>query len=492
MNYDRALAHFRNIEDHPAIKLIASNKMAFVMSFLTHVFSDASEVEYHEFLRRLEAVLKTEQFKFGTQSQEELSAKYFFDYWIRNRWIRELDGKVIKTQVFESVSAFAKSLDSSARISGVTSNQLNLVHSVIREYYSKLTATSEQREKLLEAQIKELKAELSAVRRGEYQPLTDRERREGIQDIHTQAEVLTRDFRMLEEKIVQNDEELRRRIAIEDHNRSDVLELAMNLEDELFDNTDEGASFRAFYDLLRDFKRQEEIDTLLTEILSDPQSQKHLTLDQSKYLKHFVRVLTNRSEQVRLVRKRTTERLRDFMTAYREFDEGAINDVLTQMERVAIGLKENHGDVSRPDFSGVPVRGTSVKIKTRDPIRLHVVTTPMSSDLVEHATSEELSDSAVKGLSTLQVRRIAEGVREVLISTGRSMTLSEITECRPVTAGVEEIIALVRVASAANALDGGTDETITFEEDGKTLTASLPVFLLHASAFPENIEDMRL
>ena len=57
---------------------------------------------------------------------------------------------------------------------------------------------------------------------------------------------------------------------------------------------------------------------------------------------------------------------------------------------------------------------------------------------------------------------------------------------------MEELIALVRVAKASSALESEARERVTFTEDGKTKTADIPFLSLHASGFPNHIEDMNL
>ena len=116
----------------------------------------------------------------------------------------------------------------------------------------------------------------------------------------------------------------------------------------------------------------------------------------------------------------------------------------------------------------------------------------MSSEIESHTTSSELSGTALEAMNTLQARRVAERMRELLRETGRSMTLGEIVEAQPLTSGVEELITLVRVARASSALESESREHVTFIEDGKPKTANLPLFTLQASGFPNRIEDMNL
>lgn len=491
MKYKHAQLIFNEAMGTPSMKMLTANTSTFVLAFLSDVFSERSEVEYHEFLRRLDAVIQDQRFNEPAGSSEEVegSARRYYDYWIGNSWIREMDGMVIKTEAFELASRFAISLEN--RTSGVTSNHLQLVHNTIKDYSSKLNSTPEERIAYLESQIVGLKSEVSALRRGEFTPMSDLKRREGIQEIYQQAELLTRDFRYLEDETIRIDREMRREMAIADSSRTDVLSTVMNLEDEIF-STDAGSSFTEFDALLRDTQRQEEINTLLMTILSEPASAQHLTAEQTRYLSRFVRELNKESGRIRDVRKKTSERLRDHITRHKDADLGAIGEVLSQVERTAISIHENIGNEVSKTYCPVPVISACLRVKTRDPFKLHTLKTPMSPEIETHATSSELSGAALAAMNTLQARRVAERVRELLRTTGRSMTLGEIAEAQPLTSGVEELIALVRIARASSALESQSRERVTFTEDGKTKSADLPLFSLHASGFPNRIEDMNL
>ena len=489
MKYKQAYIIFSEAMKTSSIKLLTANTNAFVLDFLSDMFSEKSEVEYNEFLRRLDAVIQDNRFKDLVIPSEEPNARYYYNYWIRSNWIREMDGKVIKTEAFELSSRFATSLVN--RTSGVTSNHLQLVHNTIKDYSSKLNSSPEERISHLESQIVDLKKEVSSLHRGEFTPMSDLERREGIQEIYQQAILLTRDFRYLEDETICIDREMRQEIAIGDSSRADVLTTVMNLEDEVF-STDAGSSFTEFDALLRDTQRQEEINTLLMTILSEPASAKHLSADQKHYLSRFVRELNKESSRIRDVRKKTSERLRDHITSYKEADLGAIGEVLLQLERIAISVHKGIGNEVSKTYRPIPVVSASIRVKTRDPFKLYTLKTPISPEIQSHTTSSKLNEKALEAMNTLQARRVAERVREILRDTGRSMTLGEIIEAQPLASGIEELIALVRVARASFALESKSRESVAFLEDGRSKTANLPLFSLHASGFPNRIEDMNL
>ncbi|WP_420554251.1 DUF3375 family protein [Neptuniibacter marinus] len=489
MKYKQAHIAFSEAMNAPTMKMLIAKHSAFVLAFLSDVFSEQSEIEFNDFLLHLSAVLEDQRVNELNGPHEDTNARYHYDRWIRNNWIREMDGKVIKTEAFEQASRFAMSLEN--RTSGVTSNHLQLVHNTIKDYSSKLNSTPEERIKYLESQISDLKKEVSALRRGEFVPMSDLERREGIQEIYQQAELLTKDFRYLEDETIRVDRKMRQKIATSDSSRASVLETVLNLEDEIF-STEAGSSFTEFDALLRDTQRQEEINTLLISILAEPESAQHLNTDQKRYLSRFVRELNKESGRIRDVRKKTSERLRDHITSYQDIDLGAIGKVLSQIEHSAISIHNHIGNEVSKTYRAIPVTSACLKVKTRNPIRLHTLKTPISAEVESHDTSSELSDVALEAMNTLQARRVAERVRELLRQTGRSMTLGEITEAQPLTSGVEELIALIRVAKASSALESEARERVTFTEDGKTKTADIPFLSLHASGFPNHIEDMNL
>jgi hypothetical protein len=73
------------------------------------------------------------------------------------------------------------------------------------------------------------------------------------------------------------------------------------------------------------------------------------------------------------------------------------------------------------------------------------------------------------------------------------MTLGEVIEMRPLTAGIEELVAHVRIAQAVNAPREESTESLTIlGQDGARLRATIPTYVLTPELLPAQIEDLAL
>ena len=72
-------------------------------------------------------------------------------------------------------------------------------------------------------------------------------------------------------------------------------------------------------------------------------------------------------------------------------------------------------------------------------------------------------------------------------------TISQLIHQLPISEGLEELVAYIRIARAVKATElASVEEVIINDHQGNMLRASIPTMLLTPSLFPENIEDLSL
>ena len=72
-------------------------------------------------------------------------------------------------------------------------------------------------------------------------------------------------------------------------------------------------------------------------------------------------------------------------------------------------------------------------------------------------------------------------------------TISQLIHQLPISEGLEELVAYIRIARAVKATElASVEDVIINDHQGNRLRASIPTMLLTASLFPENIEDLSL
>ncbi len=115
-----------------------------------------------------------------------------------------------------------------------------------------------------------------------------------------------------------------------------------------------------------------------------------------------------------------------------------------------------------------------------------------TSKVVPQSNQTTVSDTILECLEAVKIQEVAEAMRDLLKSQG-PMSLAQIAELRPIQGGLEELVALVRIAKAIEAVSlEGVEHLVVADRQGQTIRAKIPVLLLSADQFPENLESLPL
>jgi hypothetical protein len=112
----------------------------------------------------------------------------------------------------------------------------------------------------------ELDAEIARVGAGKFVIMDDTQLRERFIQAAETARALLSDFRQVEQNFRDLDRQVRERITTWEGAKGEILEAIFGERDAIA-SSDQGRSFRAFWDFLMSPARQEELTTLLNRIL---------------------------------------------------------------------------------------------------------------------------------------------------------------------------------------------------------------------------------
>ena len=105
-----------------------------------------------------------------------------------------------------------------------------------------------------------------------------------------------------------------------------------------------------------------------------------------------------------------------------------------------------------------------------------------------HAPSELMLDQ----LHTVQVMEVAERIQALLQEQG-PLSIGEVINEQPVTSGLEELVACVRVAKAIGATElEGKETVVIMDRNGEKIRATIPELLLSAQQFPQRLEELAI
>lgn len=483
MSFQELHARFnRQYSENKAWKLLRAKNAPLILAFIADLFKDENEVAIGKARVALDAEL--ERCRELDLWQTDSNALNYLREWLQSGWLRDLDDQISKTDACEVALRFCQNLDQ--RENSATASHLRIVQEAVRDFTVALSTNADERITLLKIKQAEIQREIDALDAGIVPILDDREQRERIKEIYQLASVLTGDFRRVEDEIREMDQALRVEIIESDHTRGEVLAGVLEKEHLLAD-TDAGRAFEGFFQLLCDQNRSTEFREQLREILEQPVS-RHLTGRQKRFLSHLMRELSKESERVFQVRRRTEESLRSYIESGAHLESKAIDKLLSQLERCAVQLHDFELD-TRSKMS-INLSSGSVKIKSPHSIKLKVPDEELDTSNVQTQLNTSNPNTAMlASLDAVKVIEVAKTIRSILQSEG-PLTISGISQHYSLQAGLEELVACLRVAKAIGATDLGEREEITFiDKQGHHLKATIPMYLMNAVQFPERIED---
>lgn len=487
MNFQGLQAKYRRLfQESIAWKLLRADNAPIILAFIADLFSDESEVPFGRARVALDAELERCR-ELGIWETETTAAAYL-NQWIRSGWLREMDDNLTKTDASEVALRFCQGLDQ--RGTGTTASHLRIVQEAVRDFAVAISPNADERIALLEQKKSELQREIDALNAGVVTQLSEAQQRERIREIYQLASVLTGDFRRVEDEIRELDQAVRVQMIEGNSKRGDILISVMEKE-MLLAETDAGSAFEGFFQLLCDQNRSAEFKDQLRSILNRPVSAQ-LTQQQHQFLSRLMRELSQESERVFHIRRRTEESLRAYIESGAAQENRAVDKLLHQLERLAIDLKEAGIEPKTLTSLSLPVG--PIQISSPDNMRrLRMPDEKLNTSGVEEQINSRIPNALILDcLDTVKVKEIANLARDILLKHG-PMTIASIAARHPLKSGLEELVAYLRVARAVGATTLDDKEKVEFlDKQGVRLEATIPKFLLTADLFPDSIEEMTL
>lgn len=488
MSFQGLQAKYRRLfQESTAWKLLRADNSPVILAFISDIFSDESEVPFGRARIALNAEL--EQCRESGIWPTETGAGAYLNQWIRAGWLREMDNQLTKTDASEIALRFCQGLDQ--RGTGTTASHLRIVQEAVRDFAVAISPNPDERISLLECRKAEIQREIDDLNAGVVTQLSEVQQRERIREIYQLASVLTGDFRRVEDEIRELDQDIRVQMIESGAKRGDIL-LSVMEKEELLANTDAGSAFEGFFQLLCDQNRSTEFRDQLRSILSGPVSEQ-LSHQQQQFLGQLMRELSRESDRVFKIRRRTEESLRAYIESGAAFENQAVDQLLSQLERQAVVLKNVVPDLAselkKSTTLFLPV-GT-IRITSLDAMRLKTPDEKLdASGVEEKVNSRSPSAEMLHCLDAVQIKEIAYRIKDILHREG-PMTIASVVLRHPMKSGLEELVAYLRVAKSIGAtMLNDKEELDILDKQGIRLRVSIPKYLLSAALFPDDIEEM--
>jgi two-component sensor histidine kinase len=292
----------------------------------------------------------------------------------------------------------------------------------------------------------EIDREIEQVKAGHLPLLDDTALKDRFQQFVQLARDLLGDFREVEHNFRQLDRKVRERIALWGGAKGDLLEDVMGERDAIADS-DQGRSFRAFWDFLMSTRRQEELTLLLDRVLALPPV---AILQPDARLR---RVHHEAGENAQRTVARLSQQLRRFLDDQAWLENRRIMEILRSIESRALAIR---ADPPSGDITVISNSAASIELPMERP--LHATTTKAALTDVVVATDEaEVDPAALYDQVVVDKARLISQLRRAL-QTGPRISLGELIERYPLQQGLAELIAYLQLGEGT--FHAIVDETV--------------------------------
>jgi hypothetical protein len=440
---------------HPAWGLLKADHAPLIASFLHRVFiaPNVRTLAQPEIRSKLEDTL----FHLRRDNGPHLfprTAQAYLDDWASDdhAWLRKYYPADGDEPHFDLTPATEKALvwlDSLSRRQFVgTSSRLATVFQLLRQLIDSTETDVAVRMAELERRRADVDDQIARLRAGELPVINNADAKERFLHATGMAKGLLSDFREVEQNFRDLDRGVREQIATWDGEKGALLDEIFGDRDAIVDS-DEGKSFRAFWDFLMSPSRQEELTDLLTRALS-LSAVGELKPDRRLLRIHFDWLEAGEVTQRTVAR--LSEQLRRFIDDKAFLENRRIMQILRDIESEALGLREA---IPPGPFMELDAPGPAINLVMERPLFTPPSKPELNGRLVDDdgdvVPSDALFDTVYVDKARLQAR-----IRQALQMRSQ-ISLADLVAQTPLEQGLSELIAYLSLATDKSAKLGATD-----------------------------------
>ncbi len=465
-------------QQHPAWRLLQAGHAPLIASFLYRAFIEPNErvLAQSELATRLEDQLYQLREILGDDAFPKAALAYLDDWaqddkgWLRKFYPAGSDEPHFDlTPATEKAIAWLQSLSGRSFVG--TESRLLTVFELLQQILEGSETDPVARIAELEKRRNEIDAEIERIRDGQLDLLDDAALRDRFQQFDATARALLGDFREVEQNFRELDRQVRERIALWDGAKGDLLEEFFGERDAIADS-DQGRSFRAFWDFLMSPSRQEELSDLLQRVLTLPPI---AATRPDRRLRRIHYDWLEAGEQTQRTVARLSQQLRRYLDDQAWLENRRIMEVLKQIETRAIALRDSP---PKGEFMAIDEAAPRIELPMERPLYSPPFK-PAIDDVLELGEADELDADALFEQQFVDKARLAGLLRQAL-QLSDQVSLPQLIEQHPLQQGLAELLAWLAIASDDDRAvfdDSQHDDIRWLDENGGSRRARLPRIL---------------
>ena len=272
--------------------------------------------------------------------------------------------------------------------------------------------------------------------------LDDTALKDRFMQFNQQARELLADFREVEFNFRQLDRSVRERIASWDGKKGELLAGIMGERDAIADS-DQGASFRAFWDFLMSPQRQEEFSERLDKVLALTAIEE---LKPDKRTRRIHHDWLEAGEYTQRTVAQLSQQLRRFLDDQAWLENRRIMDILRGIESKTLKMRETlFAPSCSSEFISIEASSASIELPMERPLYRPTVK-PKIANVQLQDGDETLDDSALYAQIVVDKAAIASQIRQSL-QDKTQVSLRELCQSQPLKQGLAELVAYLELGN---------------------------------------------
>lgn len=452
---------------HPAWRLLNSPHAPLVASFLQRVFiiPNVRVIPAVDLAEMLEDTLYALREQLGDQAFPKRGLEYLNDWagndkgWLRKFYLAGSDeAQFDLSPASEKAIAWLASLQERSFVG--TESRLLTLFDLLKQMQEGSETDPDKRLLDLQRKRDEIDAEMTRIKSGDIPVLDDTAVKDRFLQFNQLARELLSDFREVEQNFRLLDRRVRERIALWDGAKGTLLEEILKESDAIADS-DQGKSFRAFWDFLMSSRRQEELTTLLNTVLQlapiialKPEARtRRIHYDWLEAGEHTQRTVAQLSQQ-----------LRRFLDDKAWLENRRIMDILHGIESKSLALRQQ---APVGNFYDIAELAADIELPMERPLHTPSLKSVIKQCAIEMG-DENLDASVLYAHVIVDKAQLAHNIRQAL-QLSAQVSLQQVTLSYPLQHGLAELIVYLQLASDAfsTVIDDAQRDYITWQALGK-------------------------
>ncbi len=465
-------------QHHPAWRLLAAAHAPLVLTLLHTAFiaPNRRTLSRQTLIAALDDLLFELRQREGEDAFPKAAAHYLDDWAGDDKgWLRKYYPEGSDEPHYDLTPAAVQALE---WVEGLqrrefvgTESRLLLVFELLRQMAQGSETDPEARIAELERRRAEIEAEIERIRGGELELMDPTRLRDRFLQMQDTARRLLADFRAVEQNFRDLDRRVRERIATWEGGKGELLEEVFGHTDAIADS-DEGRSFRAFWDFLMDPRRQEEFTGLLEKILNlEPIRQLHPDPRLSRIHYDWLEA----GEVTQRTVARLSQQLRRWLDDQTWLENRRIMALLRDIEQHAIAVRDRP---PQGEFMTVDAAAPAIELVMERPLFQPAGRVWIEDRVVVEGEAGEL-DEALFAQRFVDREALSAHIRR-LLQAHPQISLARVLAARPLEEGLAELLTYLDLAEddPRAVVDEARREIIEWTgDDGVVRRARVPLIL---------------